>query len=158
MAMKSVYLILGCCLMFAAVMVMGLSMQSCKSKRAMEKSVQVDSLGMSAYKEELDSFAFSRLLERYQKNWSLEIRHYRPVKDSTGKVTHTYLEKDIRMRHRHEKERDSSGWDVLLISKEDSTEVRVSEDTEHKEEPVTRDYKIFFLLLLMALLFVRMKN
>ena len=156
--MRSIYLVFGCCLMFAAVMLMGLSMQSCKSKRTVERNVQMDSMAMSVYKEELDSFAFSRLLERYQKNWSLEIRHYRPVKDSTGKVTHTYLEKDIRMRHRHEKERDSSGCNVVFISKEDSTEVQVSEDTEHKEEPVARDYKIFFFLLLMVLLFVRMKK
>ena len=158
MVMRSVYLILGCCLMFAAVMVMGVSMQSCKSKRSMEKSVQVDSLGMTAYKEEMDSFAFSRLLERYNKNWTLEIRHYRPVKDSTHKVTGSYLDTRINLTHRHEKERDSAGWDVVLRAKEDSTEAMVSEASESEEEPASTDYKILFYSVLVILVFQWMKK
>lgn len=158
MVMRSVYLILGCCLMFAAVMVMGVSMQSCKSKRAMEKSVHVDSVGMSAYKEEMDSFAFRRLLERYNKNFSLEIRHYRPVKDTTFEVTGTYLEEHILFSHRHEKERDSSGWDVVLREKEDNTEATVSAESESEEEPASTDYKILFYSVLVILVFQWMKK
>lgn len=158
--MRSIYWILTCCLMFAAVMVMGVSMQSCKSKRAMEKSVQVDSARMSAYKEELDSFAFRRLLERYNKNWSLEIRHYRPVKDTVHRVTDTYLEKQVLFSHRYEKERDSAGWNAVLRTKEDSTEVTVSKESESKEEPVPKDYNpIFFMtFVLLFLLFIRRKD
>ena len=107
--MKSVHLVFGCCLMFMAVMIMGVSLHSCKSKKAIEKSVHVDSMATSAYKEELDSFAFRRLLERYNKHWTLEVLHYHPIYDSTGKVTDTYLEKRVQMSHRHEHERDSSG-------------------------------------------------
>ena len=48
--MKSVHLVLGCCLMFMGVMVMGVSLHSCKSKKAIEKSVQVDIMALAVYK------------------------------------------------------------------------------------------------------------
>ena len=158
MVMRSIYWILACCLMFAAVMVMGVSMQSCKSKRAMEKSVHMDSVGMSAYKEEMDSFAFRRLLERYNKNFSLEIRHYRPVKDSVGKVTHTYLEKQVWLQHRHEKEQDSSGWTFVDYQKGDTVAVRKCELTEEEPAPKARDNKIWFYLVLACLLYLWIKK
>ena len=150
MVMRSIYWILACCLMFAAVMVMGVSMQSCKSKRAMEKSVHMDSVGMSAYKEEMDSFAFRRLLERYNKNFSLEIRHYRPVKDSAGKLTDTYLEQQVFLSHRNVHERDSSSLLELMLVKEDSTEVHLSEDTEIEESPVKRNYNMLFFVFIIV--------
>jgi len=160
MVMRSIYLILGCCLMFAAVMVTGLSMQSCKSKRSMEKSVQVDSVSMTAYKEETDSFAFRRLLERNNKHWTLEVLHYRPVFDSAGKVAQTYLEKRVQMQHQHEKERDGTGLDATSRAIEDSTESSVSEETDEKEEPApkTKNGKIIFYLVLAYLLFHWMKK
>lgn len=156
--MRSIYWILACCLMFAAVMVMGVSMQSCKSKRAMEKSVQVDSARMSAYKEELDSFAFRRLLEHYNKNWTLEVLRYRPVFDSTQKVTGSYLDTRINLTHSQEHERDSSGWEAVLQEKEDSTEVTVSEESEHQEQPISFDYKILFYSVLVIFVFQWMKS
>ena len=159
MVMRSIYLILGCCLMFAAVMVTGLSMQSCKSKRSMEKSVQVDSVSMTAYKEETDSFAFRRLLERNNKHWTLEVLHYRPVFDSTGKVAQTYLEKRIQMQHQHEKERDGTGFDATFNTIEDSIESSVSEETDENEEPApAKGNKIFFYLVLAYLLYLWMKK
>lgn len=161
MVMRSIYWILACCLMFAAVMVMGVSMQSCKSKRAMEKSVHVDSVGMSACKEEMDSFAFRRLLERYNKNWTLEIRHYRPVKDTTFEVTDTYLDTWISLKSNHSHQRDSSGCDAMLLFKEDSTMTEASEETEEKEEepaPKAKNGKIIFYLILAYLLYHWMKK
>lgn len=148
--MRSIYWIFACCLMFAAVMVTGVSMQSCKSKRAMERTVQVDSSAMTAYREEMDSFAFSRLLERYQKDWSLEIRHYRPVKDSTGKLTDTYLGQQVFLSHRHVHERDSSLLSKKLSVKKDTTEVVLSEDTETEESPVRRNYDVFLVVFIIA--------
>ena len=156
MVMRSIYLILGCCLMFAAVMVIGVSMQSCKSKRGLEKRMQVDSMGMSAYKEELDSFAFRRLLEYYNKNFTLEIRHYHPVKDSTFEVTDTYLDTWISLKSNHSHQRDSSGFDSMQLVKEDSTMTDVSEETEEKEEEpaLAKENKIIFYLVLVYLLYL----
>lgn len=161
MVMRSVYLILGCCLMFAAVMVMGVSMQSCKSKKLAESSFKVDFNAMSACKEELDSFAFRRLIERYNKNFSLEIRHYRPVKDSTFEVKDTYLDTWISLKSHHLHQRDSSGFDAMLLVKEDSTMTEASEETEAKEEesvPKAKNSKIIFYLVLAYLLYLWMKK
>lgn len=148
--MRSIYWIFACCLMFAAVMVTGVSMQSCKSKRAMEKTVRLDSQGMTAYKEEMDSFAFRRLLERYSETLSLEIRHFRPVKDSAGKLTDTYLDRQVFLSQRHVHERDSSGLSKLRLAKRDSTEVHLSEDTETEESPVRLNYDVFFVVFIIA--------
>ena len=156
--MKSIRLLLGCCFMFAATMVIGMSLHSCKSKKAIEKSVQVDSMAMSAYKEELDSFAFRRLLERYNKHWTLEVLHYHPIYDSVGKVTDTYLEKRIQMSHRHEHERDNSGLDVVHLIREDSIEVSLDKSESVEEKPLANEFKIFFCFVLLTLLFVRLKN
>ena len=156
--MKSVHLVLGCCLMFMAVMVMGVSLYSCKSKKAIEKSVQVDSMAMSAYKEELDSFAFRRLLERYNKHWTLEVLHYHPIYDSTGKVTDTYLEKRVQMSHRHEHERDSSGLDAAHLIREDSTENSLDKSENVEEKPLSNEFKIYWVFLLLMLLFVLLKK
>lgn len=156
--MKSFYLVLCCCLMFAAAMIFGLGMHSCKSKKLVESSSQMDSQVMTACKEELDSLAFLRLLERSRKNWTLEVRHYRPVHDSTGKLTNTYMEKRVQMRYRHEKERDSSAFGDKQYMKGDSTVTTVNEETELKKEPSPKDYRIFFYLVLAYLLYLWMKK
>ena len=138
--------------MFMAVMVMGVSLHSCKSKKAIEKSVQVDSMAMSAYKEELDSFAFRRLLERYNKHWTMEVLHYHPIYDSTGKVTDTYLKKRIQMSHRHGRERDSSGWDVVHLIHKDSTEVSTDKNESVEEKPLANEFKMLIVFILILFL------
>lgn len=156
--MRSIYLILGCCLMFSAVMIMGICMQSCKSKRSMEKSEQVDSIALSACKEEMDSFTFRRLLERRNKSWTMEVLQYRPIFDSAGKVTDTYLEKRIQLSHRHEKERDSSVHHVMMQTKENNTDVQVSKESESKEEPAPKYHRIFLFLVLAFLLYLKIRR
>ena len=150
--MKSVHIVLGCCLMFMAVMVMGVSLHSCKSQKAIEKSVQVDSMSMSAYKEELDSFAFRRLLERYNKHWTMEVLRYHPIYDSVGKVTDTYLESRIQMSHRHGRERDSSGWDVVHLIHKDSTEVSTDKNESVEEKPLANEFKMLIVFMLILFL------
>ena len=156
--MKSLSWIFCCCLIFATVMIMGLSLHSCKSKKAVESSAQIESTTMAALKEEMDSFYFQRLLERYNKNWTLEVLQYHPIIDSTGKVTDTYLEKSVQMSHQHERVRDSSRFDAVFEVKEETTEVAVSEDSELKEVPEPKDYRIFIYLILVLLLIKWLKN
>ena len=144
--------------MFMAVMVMGVSLHSCKSKKAIEKGVQVDSMAMSAYKEELDTFAFRRLLERYNKHWTLEVLRYHPIYDSVGKVTDTYLESRIQMSHRHGRERDSSGLDVVHLMREDSTENSLDKSENVEEKPLSNEFNIYWVFLWLMLLFVLLKK
>ena len=69
MVMRSIYWILACCLMFAAVMVMGLSMQSCKSKKLVESVTQVDSVGQNHHQEVDDSLFLEQFFQRNRKKF-----------------------------------------------------------------------------------------
>ena len=154
MVMRSIYLIMGCCLMFAAVMVMGLAMQSCRTKKLVDQQTQVQAETMTAYKEELDSMAFCRLLERNRRLFSLEVRHFRPVKDSTGKVTDTYMDKQVWLTHHHIHDRDSGGLRKYRRSWADSTRAAAKVEAEVDEEPAPKDYTVFFILALLILVVV----
>ena len=128
-----------------------------KAMQKVDEAKQRRSIDL-AYKEELDSFAFRRLLERYNKHWTLEVLHYHPIYDSTGKVTDTYLEKRVQMSHRHEHERDSSGLDAVHLIREDSTENSLDKSENVEEKPLSNEFKIYWIFLLLILLFVLLKK
>ena len=84
--------------------------------------------------------------------------HYHPIYDSAGKVTDTYLESRIQMSHRHGRERDSSGLVVVHLMREDSTENSLDKSENVEEKPLSNEFKIYWVFLLLMLLFVLLKK
>lgn len=158
MAMKSVYLILGCCLMFAAVMVMGLSMQSCKSKKLAQSVSTIDSVGMDYHQSVDDSLFFEEFIRRNKKRFEMDITWYRPVKDSTGKVSGSIPEKKLGLKVDMDSTTHEKSGGAVRLAETDSTEVDMQRKDSKEERPPPDEYKIFFILLLLALFFVHIKK
>ena len=158
MVMRSVYLILGCCLMFAAVMVMGVSMQSCKSKKLVQSTSAVDSVGVYCHHSVEDSLFFEEFIRRCQKRFEIDVTWYSPVKDSTGKVTGSVPEKKLGLKVDVDGLTHKKNGGAVRLAVADSTETEVQRKESKEERPPPDEYKIFFLFLLLALFFVHIKK
>lgn len=82
----------------------------------------------------------------------MEVLRYHPIYDSVGKVTDTYLESRIQMSHRHGRERDSSGWDVVHLIHKDSTEVSTDKNENVEEKPLDNEFKMLIVFMLILFL------
>lgn len=158
MVMRSVYLILWCCLMFAAVMVMGLCMQSCKSKKMVQTTSTVDSAGVNYHQSVNDILFFEEFIRRNQKRFQIDITWYHPVKDSTGKVTGSVPEKTLGFKVDIDSTTHKKSGGSVRLAETDSTDVEMQRKVSKEEHPPPDEYKIFFCFILLTLLFVLLKK
>lgn len=158
MVMRSIYWILACSLMFAAVMVMGVSMQSCKSKKLVQSTSAVDSVGVYYHHSVEDSLFFEEFIRRCQKRFEIDVTWYSPIKDSTGKVTGSVPEKKLGVKVDVDSSTHKKNGGAVRLAVADSTEAEVRRKESKEERPPPDEYKIFFLFLLLALFFVHIKK
>lgn len=153
--MKHHYIFI-CCLMFATVMMMGLSIQSCKTKRHLESTVSVDSARYAAYHHESDSLQFTRLLEKFQRNYSIEIKRYRPMMDTAGNVVGSYLAETAHIELQDQTIAERADSMVVRSQMNDTLNVTTSVDTQlikdTKRDSFPYIYLGIFLFLLICLL------
>ena len=158
MVMRSIYWILACCLMFAAVMVMGVSMQSCKSKKLVESVTLVDSVGQSHHQEVDDSLFLEQFFQRNRKKFEFNLVTYRFVKDSSGNVIGSVPDKQIGLKVDNDSTTHHQVGGLVHKENEDSTDVQVEKKQEVKEKPPPDDLRIYFWILFVILLFYCLKN
>lgn len=145
-----------CCLLFATVMMMGLSIQSCKSKRHLESTVSVDSTRYAAYHHETDSLQFTRLLDQYRRNYSIEIKRYRPMMDTAGNVVGSYLAETAHIEYQDQTIAERADSTVVRSQLNDTLNVKTAVDTQLIKD-TQRDsspylYLGLFLFLLICLM------
>lgn len=158
MVMKSVRLLLGCCLMFAATMVIGLSFHSCKSKKMIESTTNVDSVGQDYHQSMNDSLFFEEFIRRNQKRFEINVTWFQPVKDSTGQITGSVPEKQLGLKISEDSTTYKQNKGAVQSAQTDSTEAQVQRKESKEERPPPDEYKIFFCIVLLTLLFVRFKK
>lgn len=156
--MKSFYLVLCCCLMFAAAMIFGLGMHSCKSKKLVQSTSVVDSVGVYFHHSVEDSLFFEEFIRRCQKRFEIDVTWYSPIKDSTGKVTGSVPEKKLGLKVDVDSSTHKKNRGAVRLAVADSTEAEVQRKESKEERPPPDEYKIFFLFLLLALFFVHLKK
>lgn len=152
--MRSVYLISGCCLSFAAVMVLGLCLHSCKSKKQLESSIQMDSTGHYKHHEIDDSIFFEQFIQRNRKKIELSIITYQFVKDSAGNVIGSVPDKQIGLTVDNDSTTHKQTSNVVHNEKGDSTDVEVKQNQTVKEKPPPDNNHIFLFLVLASLLYI----
>ena len=156
--MKSICWILCCSLMFAVVMVMGITMQSCKSKKMVQSTSTADSLGVDYHQSVNDSLFFEEFIRRNKKRFEIDVTWYRPVKDSTGKVTGSVPDKKLGLKVDIDSTTHEKSGGAVRLAETDSTEVEIQRKESEEERPPPDEYKIFFIFLLLTLLFVLLKK
>ena len=156
--MKSICWILCCSLMFAVVMVMGITMQSCKSKKMVQSTSTADSLGVDYHQSVNDSLFFEEFIRRNKKRFEIDVTWYRPVKDSTGKVTGSVPDKRLGLKVDIDSTTHEKSGGAVRLAETDSTEVEIQRKESEEERPPPDEYKIFFIFLLLTLLFVLLKK
>ena len=156
--MKSICWILCCSLMFAVVMVMGITMQSCKSKKMVQSTSTVDSVGVDYHRSVNDSLYFEEFIRRNKKRFEIDVTWYRPVKDSTGKVTGSVPDKRLGLKVDIDSTTHEKSGGAVRLAETDSTEVEIQRKESEEERPPPDEYKIFFIFLLLTLLFVLLKK
>ena len=156
--MKSICWILCCSLMFAVVMVMGITMQSCKSKKMVQSTSTVDSVGVVYHRSVNDSLYFEEFIRRNKKRFEIDVTWYRPVKDSTGKVTGSVPDKRLGLKVDIDSTTHEKSGGAVRLAETDSTEVEIQRKESEEERPPPDEYKIFFIFLLLTLLFVLLKK
>ena len=152
--MKSVYWILSCSLMFAAVMIVGLSLHSCKSKKLVESSSELDTRKHSSHQEVDDSLFFEEFFKRHRRRFTFSLTTYQFVKDSSGIVTGSVPDKKYDLSVDEDSTSHQNKGIVTREEKGDSTDVQVSQSEEHKEKPPPEDYRIFVCLILAFLIVI----
>ena len=156
--MKSICWILCCSLIFAVVMVMGITMQSCKSKKMVQSTSTVDSVGVDYHQSVSDSLFFEEFIRRNKKRFEIDVTWYRPVKDSTGKVTGSVPDKRLGLKVDIDSTTHEKSGGAVRLAETDSTEVEIQRKESEEERPPPDEYKIFFIFLLLTLLFVLLKK
>lgn len=156
--MKSVYWIMGCCLMFAAVMILGLSLHSCKSKKVAESSLDLDEMRHSSHHEVDDSLFFEEFFKHHRRRFTFSLTTYEFVKDSSGIVTGSVPGKKYDLSVDEDSASHHNKGIATREEKGDSTDVQVRKSEEHKEKPPPEDYRIFIFLTLAILLVIFMRK
>lgn len=153
MVMKSLHLILGCCMAFAVSIMIGLSLYSCKSKKMVEQSSHKDSLAMVAYKSETDSSYFQRLIEQQSEETAIQVVYYQPTKDTSFHVTGTYVSKVVNLVHKKQLDKKNDVDKSVEKKETQESQHEVSEDSERKEEPAPKRNigLVIFILIITGL-------
>ena len=143
--------------MFMAVMVMGVSLHSCKSKKMAESSFELDSMRHSFHQEVDDSLFFEDFLRHHRRRFTFSLTTYQFVKDSSGIVTGSVPDKKYDLSVDEDSTSYHNKGVVTREEKGDSTDVQVSQSEEHKEKPPPEDYRIFlfFILAFICVIFFR---
>ena len=153
MVMKSIVWIFGCSLMFAATMIIGLSLHSCKSKKMVESTIVVDSAGKSLHYAMDDSLFFEEFLRRHQRNLEFSLTWYRPVLDSSGNVTGSVPDKQLAMNVNEDSTFHQFKGKASRHAEADSTDVEVDRKEKAEEKPPPSDHDILILVVLALFVF-----
>ena len=137
---------------------MGITMQSCKSKKMVQSTSTVDSVGVDYHRSVNDSLYFEEFIRRNKKRFEIDVTWYRPVKDSTGKVTGSVPDKRLGLKVDIDSTTHEKSGGAVRLAETDSTEVEIQRKESEEERPPPDEYKIFFIFLLLTLLFVLLKK
>lgn len=156
--MRGSHFVLMCCLMFTMVMLMGLGIQSCKSKKTLEMTSSVKQSEYGAYSRTYDSLMFSRLMERNHRSFNLELRRFKPVTDTAGNVVGTILDEQVQMVFDESSDvSQSSSGSVTAVEADTVTRAMTGEQQIDKTSdmaPFDFTYIAVILLLMIVLIFI----
>lgn len=146
-----------CCLAFATVMILGLSIQSCKANRSLQSDVQTEEVRYSAYERGADSLMFTRMLEQYHRNFALEILRYVPAVDTTGKVTGSVLQEQIRLTLQDHSFKDNTSVESGQVHVTDTVSVHTLTDTQIDDKSWSPSNLTYIVIAILLLIFIIIK-
>ncbi|MEG2856929.1 hypothetical protein [Bacteroides sp.] len=153
--MKSENVILVTVLMFASIMIGGLTVQSCKSSKTERKTHQLlDSVGQSKHDKAMEMDSLFRLIK--MNKWSLSYRNdvYIPVLDSTGRVTGSVLVESNTSVLQQEERSDSLAETIKKTTDKGEQTTGLKKELNEKVEETKRNPKLIGLFVIGIILFI----
>lgn len=151
--MKNEKWVLMCCVSFALVMLIGLTIQSCRSNSITKLRIDTDSVGALALVQENDSLYFRNLFQKYRKQFSFRRELFTPVQDSTGKTIGSVLSERQKIDLLETVEKDSTELKHLSTKQSEDRQTDLKCNSEMALEKKKRPPNIYVAILGLMILF-----